>query len=50
MGTEAIIACRGVWKLFGPDPVGFLRNNGGDPTMEVIKAEGYIPAVCDASL
>jgi len=45
-----VIACRHVWKLFGPDPEGFLARHGGHPAAEAMKDARYIPAVCDASL
>ena len=48
--SEAIITCSNVWKLFGPDPKGFLNRHGGDPTAETITAEGYIPAVHAANV
>jgi len=35
----------GAWKLFGPDPEGFLASHGGDPTLESIRDAGYISAV-----
>ncbi len=43
------IACRGVWKLYGPDPERFLKGAGGHPSPEEIVSEGYVPAVRDAS-
>jgi len=48
--SEPKIACRNVWKLFGPNPVGFLASHDGDPDTDAIKKSGYIPAVRDASL
>ena len=48
--TEAILQCRHVWKLYGPDPEGFFKQQGENPGLETIKAEGYIPAVRDANL
>ena len=47
--TEAKIACRNLWKLYGADPAGFLRRQGGTPSIETIRAEGYIPAVRNVS-
>lgn len=47
--SEAKIACRNLWKLYGSDPVDFLRRQGGKPSIETIRAEGYIPAVRDVS-
>ena len=44
------MACRNVWKLYGPDPDKFLAAHDGDPGLDTIKESGYIPAVRDASL
>ena len=44
------MACRTVWKLYGPDPDKFLASHDGDPDLDTIKESGYIPAVRDASL
>jgi glycine betaine/proline transport system ATP-binding protein len=44
------IACRNIWKLYGPDPEKFLATHGGDPELATIKEHGYIPAVRQASL
>ena len=41
----AQIACRGLWKLYGPDPSGFLARHGGAPTPEACRAHGYLAAV-----
>ncbi len=48
--SEPKIACRGVWKLFGPHPQSYLQSLGGDPSPEAMKEDGYIPAIRDASL
>ncbi len=48
--SEPKIACRGVWKLFGPHPKSYLQSHGGDPSPETMKEDGYIPAIRDASL
>lgn len=50
MSTDAMIACRDVWKLYGPDPVKFLKRHNGEPTTETVKDAGYIPAVVAATL
>jgi glycine betaine/proline transport system ATP-binding protein len=47
---DAKLACRGVWKLFGPDPAGFLKALGRAPTHEDVAAAGLIPAVAGVSL
>ena len=44
------MACRNVWKLYGPDPDKFLDAHDGEPDLDTIKENGYIPAVRDASL
>ncbi len=46
---EMTITCRNVWKLYGPNPKGFLSSHGGNPDVDTIKEAGYIPAVVDAS-
>lgn len=43
------IACRNVWKVFGPDPVGFLAAHQNQPDSETLAANGYIGAVRDVS-
>jgi glycine betaine/proline transport system ATP-binding protein len=48
--TQPKMACRNVWKLYGPDPDKFLAAHDGDPDLDTIKEGGYIPAVRDASL
>ena len=45
--SKAKIACRNLWKLYGSDPAGFLRRHAGTPSIETIRAEGYVPAVRD---
>ena len=49
MTGDAKLECRGVWKLYGPDPAAFLAAHP-DPSLEEIAAAGLIPAVRDASL
>ncbi len=50
--TEAApkLSCRGVWKLFGHDPQGYLRRLGRAPSHAELAAAGLIPAVADVSL
>jgi glycine betaine/proline transport system ATP-binding protein len=43
------ITCRNLWKIFGPDPAGFLARHGGTPTAEQLRAGNYIGAVRDVS-
>jgi glycine betaine/proline transport system ATP-binding protein len=49
MTARAKISCRGLWKIYGPDPVRALARHGGHPTAEALAREGYIGAVCDVS-
>jgi len=42
--------CRGVWKIYGADPDGFLRKHNGAPTSEDFQASGMIGAVRDANV
>ncbi len=44
------LACRGVWKLFGPGAEALLRDHEGAPTREAVAAAGLIQAVRDAHL
>ena len=48
--TEAALACRNVWKLYGSDPKGVLARRGPKPSEAELKAAGYITAVADATL
>jgi glycine betaine/proline transport system ATP-binding protein len=43
------ISCRNLWKVFGADPLGFLKRHGMSPKPDAFKAEGYIGAVQDVS-
>ena len=47
---DAALACRNVWKLYGPDPKGFLAKRGSHPSEAEIKNAGYVTAVADATL
>jgi glycine betaine/proline transport system ATP-binding protein len=49
MGQPAQIACRGLWKLYGPEPGRFLHRHGGAPSPEACRAAGYVAAVRDVS-
>jgi len=44
------LSCRGVWKLFGPDPASFLARHGHRPDNAAIREAGLIGAVCDANI
>ncbi len=48
--AEPIISCRRLWKLFGPDPVAYMKQHGGDPSSQAIAKAGYIGAVRDVSI
>ncbi|MEE8507166.1 MAG: betaine/proline/choline family ABC transporter ATP-binding protein [Kiloniellales bacterium] len=48
--TEPVIVCRGVWKIFGPDPARFLASHDGAPSAEALIQSGHISAVRDANL
>ena len=48
--TDTALTCRGVWKLYGPDPKGFLANGESWPSDADIEDAGYVTAVADATL
>jgi glycine betaine/proline transport system ATP-binding protein len=48
--TEAALACRNVWKLYGRDPKGLLARLGPSPSEADIRDAGYVTAVADATL
>ncbi len=43
--SEPVICCRDVWKLYGDDPKGYLKRHGGNPSVDAIRKDGYVPAV-----
>ena len=43
------ISCRHLWKIFGPDPQGFLARHGGAPNDDDFARESCIGAVRDVS-
>lgn len=49
MSDQVQISCRNVWKVFGPDPAGFMRRHDNNPSTEALASEGYIGAVQDVS-
>ena len=49
MNAPAKISCRNLWKIFGPDPAGFLARHGQAPTDEDFARENCIGAVRDVS-
>jgi glycine betaine/proline transport system ATP-binding protein len=51
MDSEApVISARNVWKLFGPDPKGYLASMPAGRSYEEIRADGYIAGVKDVSI
>jgi glycine betaine/proline transport system ATP-binding protein len=48
--TNAALACRNLWKLYGPDPAGFMAKHGPALSDGALKAAGYVAAVADATL
>lgn len=48
--TDNALACRNVWKLYGPDASGFLDRHGFKPGDDALKAGGYVTAVADVTL
>ena len=49
MDSTAKISCRNIWKIFGPDPEGFLRTHDFKPSDADFQAAGAIGAVRDVS-
>lgn len=49
MTDQTKIACRKLWKIFGPDPAGFLAHYGNSPSAEDFSRTGHIGAVRDVS-
>ncbi|MFZ2099945.1 MAG: betaine/proline/choline family ABC transporter ATP-binding protein [Oricola sp.] len=47
---EAKLVCRNIWKLFGHGAQEFLRNSGGNPTLEQLDAAGIVAAVRNVDL
>jgi glycine betaine/proline transport system ATP-binding protein len=48
--TDATLVCRNLWKLYGPDPAGFLARHLPLSDTSAITAAGYVAAVADANL
>ena len=48
-GSDGKLACRGIWKLFGPDARRFLEQHEFHPSMEQITQAGLIGAVQDVT-
>ncbi|MEO9517823.1 MAG: glycine betaine/L-proline ABC transporter ATP-binding protein [Paracoccaceae bacterium] len=45
-----VISCKNVWKVFGPDPTGFLNSMPDGMSFDEIRAAGYIAGVKDVSI
>ncbi|GAB5470717.1 MAG: glycine betaine/L-proline ABC transporter ATP-binding protein [Rhodospirillales bacterium] len=45
-----VISARGVWKLFGPDPEGYLARMQAGQSFDQIRADGYIAGVKNVSV
>lgn len=50
MMTDHVITARNVWKLFGPDPEGYLAGLAPGRSFDDIRADGYIAGVKDVSV
>ncbi|PZO81369.1 MAG: ABC transporter ATP-binding protein [Mesorhizobium amorphae] len=48
-GQTPKIACRNLWKVFGPEPERFLARHNGAPGEDAFRSEGYVGAVRDVS-
>ena len=48
--TDPVILCRGLWKVFGPEPEKFLARHDSNPSSEDFEKSGHIGAVQDANL
>ena len=45
-----VISCRNAWKIFGPDPKGYLKSMPAGRSYDEIRADGYIAGVKDVSV
>ncbi|MEO1192762.1 MAG: betaine/proline/choline family ABC transporter ATP-binding protein [Pseudomonadota bacterium] len=48
--STPVISAKNIWKLFGPDPEGFLASNPHAMSFDEIRAQGYIAGVRDVSV
>ena len=49
-GSEPIVSCRGLWKIYGPGAEALLRRRNEGPSPEELKESQCIAAVRDVSL
>ncbi|MFK7838339.1 MAG: glycine betaine/L-proline ABC transporter ATP-binding protein [Sulfitobacter sp.] len=50
MSAAPVISCKNVWKVFGSDPEGYLKNMPAGHSFDEIRADGYIAGVKDVSI
>ena len=50
MTEKPVISCKNVWKIFGDDPVGYLKRMPEGHSFDAIRADGYIAGVKDVTL
>ena len=50
MSKSPKLICKNVWKLYGDKPKEFLHKYNNNPDQEIIKQNGYIQAIRNASL
>ncbi|MBS9715817.1 glycine betaine/L-proline ABC transporter ATP-binding protein [Pseudohalocynthiibacter aestuariivivens] len=50
MENSVKLDCRGVWKLYGPNPTAFLNKHGGNPDQDTMNKAQIIGAVRDANV
>lgn len=48
--AEPVILCRGLWKIYGPEPAKFLARHDSKPSPEQFAQSGHIGAVQDVNL
>ena len=50
MTNSPVISCKNVWKMFGADPIKYLKTLDPNKSFEDMRADGYIAGVRDVSL
>ncbi|MEM8655024.1 MAG: glycine betaine/L-proline ABC transporter ATP-binding protein [Pseudomonadota bacterium] len=50
MTADTVISCKNAWKIFGPDPKGYLKSMPAGHSFDDIRADGYIAGVKDVSI